>query len=118
MTKGLFSDSDLDSDSEPTNRKSAQTRKVKNQKHDTAALLDSDADTDIEITPQITPTSNTKKTEQFPHTNQMATSNTNQILQTTNQNNTQNTHIHTHTYKHIHTHTHTHTHIHTHTRTH
>ena len=87
--KGFFSDSDLDSDSEPTNQNQLKQRNIKIKKHDTATLVDSDTDTDIEITPQIIPTSNAKKTEQIPHTNQMATSNTNQISQTINQNNTQ-----------------------------
>ena len=113
--KGFFSDSDLDSDSEPANYKTAQTKKHKNTKHDTETLLDSDTDTDTEITIPISeitsktpPTFNIKKTEQIPHTSRLATSNTNQISQTT-QNNT-----HTQTYTHRHTHTQTHTHRHTH----
>ena len=88
IDKGLLSDSDLDSDSEQTNHKSAQTKKLKNKKYDIATLFDSNIDTDTEITIPISeisaerpPTSNTKTTEQIPHTNQMTTPN--QISQTT-----------------------------------
>ena len=138
--KGLFSDSDLDSGSEPTNHKTAPTMKLKNTKYDTQTLLESDTDTEI-TTPISATTSKTPPTPNIktPHTSQMATSNKNQTSQTTTQNNTQTSQgntalqIHNHTDKsnnpfyiktlasqlQIHTHTHrqTHTHIHTHTVT-